>query len=330
MSSFAKLLVKGGDAESVLQYLCANDVGVAVGRTVYTGMLNDRGGYESDVTVTRLARDEYLVVTGSAQATRDLDYLTRHTPEGTHCAVVDVTGQYAVLAVMGPRSRELLARVSNADFSNEAFAFASSRLIDIGFATARATRLTYVGELGWELYVPVEMAAHVYEVLDAAGKDLGLADAGYYAIDSLRVEKGYRAWGRELSPDVNPVEAGLGFAVKLGTGIAFRGREAVEKAKAAGVKKRLASLVLADPEVMAWGSELVLRDGKPVGQVSSAAFGHTVGSVVALAWVANPDGPTDAQFLASGRFQVDVAGTHCDARAGFKAPHDPEAKRIRS
>jgi 4-methylaminobutanoate oxidase (formaldehyde-forming) len=329
MSSFAKLLVKGRDAESVLQYLCANDVGVAVGRTVYTAMLNDRGGYESDFTVTRTAADEFLIVTGSAQATRDLDYLTRHTPEGTHCAVVDVTGLYAVLAVMGPRSRELLSRVSNADLSNAAFPFATSRLIDLGFATVRATRLTYVGELGWELYVPVEMAAHVHEVLDAAGKELGLADAGYYAIDSLRIEKGYRAWGRELSPDVNPVEAGLGFAVKLGSGIDFRGREAVEKARAAGTRKRIVSLTLADPDVMAWGSELVLRDGRPVGQVSSAAFGHTVGSVVALAYVANPDGATDAQFVGSGRFQVDVAGTHCDARAGFKAPYDPDAKRIR-
>jgi 4-methylaminobutanoate oxidase (formaldehyde-forming) len=173
------------------------------------------------------------------------------------------------------------------------------------------------------------MAAHVHEVLDAAGKEFGLADAGYYAIDSLRIEKGYRAWGRELSPDVNPVEAGLGFAVKLGKGIDFRGREAVEKAKSAGTKKRLVSLTLADPGVMAWGSELVLRDGKPVGQVSSAAFGHTVGSVVALAHVANADGATDAQFVGSGRFQVDVAGTHCDARASFKAPYDPDAKRIR-
>ncbi len=330
MSSFSKLVVKGRDAEPVLQSLVANDVAVPVGRTVYTGMLNERGGYESDFTLTRTGIDEYLLVTGSAQATRDLDYLVRHTPEGTHCAVVDVTGLYAVLAVMGPRSRELLSRLSNANLSNEAFPFATSRLIDLGFATVRATRLTYVGELGWELYVPVEMAAHAYEILDAAGRDLGLLDGGYYAIDSLRVEKGYRAWGREISPDVNPIEAGLGFAVKLGSGIDFRGREAVEKAKAAGARKRLVSLVLADPGVMAWGSELVLRDGKPVGQVSSAAFGHTVGSVVALAWVANPDGATDAQFIGSGRFQVDVAGTHCDARASFKSPYDPDGTRIRS
>ena len=292
-------------------------------------MLNDRGGYESDLTVTRIAQDEYLLVTGSAQATRDLDYLTRHTPEGTHCAVVDVTGLYAVLAVMGPRSRELLSRVSTPTSPTKPSPSRAAGSSTSASRRCRATRLTYVGELGWELYVPVEMAAHVYEALDAAGGDFGLADAGYYAIDSLRVEKGYRAWGRELSPDTNPVEAGLAFAVKLGRASNFAAARRSRRRRPPARRSALYRWCLPTRGVMAWGSELVLRDGEPVGQVSSAAFGHTVGSVVALAAVANPAGATDAQFLASGRFQVDVAGTHCDARASFKAPYDPDGKRIR-
>jgi heterotetrameric sarcosine oxidase gamma subunit len=329
MSSFSKLVVKGRDAESVLQSLVANDVAVPVGRTVYTGMLNERGGYESDFTLTRTGADEYLLVTGSAQATRDANYLERMIPDSARCSVVDVTGQYTVLALMGPRSRELLARVSGADVSHAAFAFGDSRVIDVGYATCRATRLTYVGELGWELYVPVEMALTVYETLQDAGRDLGLVDAGYYAIDSLRLEKGYRAWGRELSPDVNPVEAGLGFAVKLAKPVAFRGRAAVEKTKAQGARRRIVSFVAGDPGAMLWGSELILRDGVPVGQLSSAAFGHSVGAAVGLGMVANAHGLADAAFVQSGRWEIDVAGVLIPARASLAAPWDPESKRVR-
>jgi 4-methylaminobutanoate oxidase (formaldehyde-forming) len=330
MSSFAKLAVKGRDAEAVLQQLVANDVAVPAGRTVYTGMLNDRGGYESDLTLTRISQDEYLLVTGSAQATRDAQYLERHIPESARCSVVDVTAQYSVLALMGPRSRALLQRVSKADFSNAAFPFATSRVVDIGHATARATRITYVGELGWELYVPVEMAVTVYETLQSAGAELGLVDAGYYAIDSLRLEKGYRAWGRELTPDHNPVEAGLLFAVAFAKGADFRGRAAVEKARAQGPKRRLASFVLADPGVMLWGGELILRDGRPVGQLTSAAFGHTVGSAVALGYVSNPEGAADGDYVRQGRYAIDVAGERVEARASLEPPYDPRGRRTRA
>ncbi len=330
MSSFAKLAVKGRDAEAALNALVANDVAVPVGRTVYTGMLNERGGYESDFTLTRVASDEYLVVTGSAQATRDANYLERHLPKGARCTVFDVTSQHAVLAVMGPRSRELLAHATHADLSGDAFPYGTSRLIDIGTATCRATRLTYVGELGWELHVPVEMALTVYEVLQEAGRGLGLADAGYYAIESLRLEKGYRAWGRELTPDYDPVEAGLAFAVSLDKGVDFRGRAAVEKSRAAGPKRRLACFVLEDREVMLWGGELILRDGRPVGQLSSAAFGHTVGAAVALGYVANRDGVADKAYVEAGSFAIDVAGVAVSARASLKAPYDPEGSRARS
>lgn len=332
MSSFAKLLIKGRDAERVLQALCTNDVAVPPGRTVYTGMLNERGGYESDVTLTRLAPDQYLMVTGSAQTTRDMDYLERRIaqqPDDPRCTVVDVSGQYAVLALMGPNSRALLQRVSRADFSNEAFAFGTSQEIDLGYATVRATRLTYVGELGWELYVPVEFAVGVYETLHAAGAAFGLKDAGYYAIDSLRIEKGYRAWGRELTPDTNPVQAGLTFACKLAGGLPFVGRKAVELAKSTGVRRRLVSVVLdGASDRMLWGGEALLRNGEPVGFLSSAAYGHTINAPVGLAYLTNPDGVVSVEYVETGRYQVDLAGDRLDARVQLRALYDPKGERV--
>jgi 4-methylaminobutanoate oxidase (formaldehyde-forming) len=231
---------------------------------------------------------------------------------------------------MGPRSRELLARLSRRDLSDEAFPFGTSVLIDLGYSTVRATRITYVGELGWELYVPAEFAVGVYEDLMSAGADLGVTNAGYYAIESLRLEKGYRAFGRELTPDYNPVEAGLLFACKLGTDVGFLGREAVEKARAAGPRRRLASIVLADPDTMMWGGELVLRDGVPVGQVTSAAWGETIGSAVGLGYLRDPAGsPVTRDFYETGGFQVNVAGRLVPASAGLKAPYDPAGGRVR-
>ncbi len=243
-TSFSKYLVTGRDAEQVLQWLCTNDVAVEPGRTVYTGMLNARGTYEADITVTRLSADEFLLVSSSASTERDQDHIRKRIPAGAHASLVDVTSAYAVYGVMGPRSRDLLSRLSRADFGDEAFPFGTSREIDLGYATVRATRITYVGELGWELYVPPDFAVGVYQDLISAGADLGLANAGYYAIESLRLEKAYRAFGRELTPDYNPVEAGLLFACKLKTAIPFLGREAVEKARAEGPRRRLISLVL--------------------------------------------------------------------------------------
>src|SRR5580700_11111851 len=277
-TSFSKYLVAGEDAEAALQWLCTNDVAVAPGRTVYTGLLNCRGTYESDITVTRLSATEYLLVASAATTERDADHIRRHLPPGCQAGLVDVTPAYAVYGVMGPASRQLLSRLSAADLSEHGFPFGTSRLIDLGYSTVRATRITYVGELGWELYVPSEFAVGVYADLMAAGADLGVVNAGYYAIESLRLEKAYRAFGRELTPDYNPVEAGLLFACKLGGRAGFLGREAVEQARAAGPRRRLVSLVLADGTALMWGSELVLRDGAPVGQVTSAAWGETLGA----------------------------------------------------
>jgi glycine cleavage system aminomethyltransferase T/glycine/D-amino acid oxidase-like deaminating enzyme len=330
MTSFSKILVKGRDAEAALQYLCANDVAVAPGRTVYTGMLNERGGYESDFTVTRLTHDEFLVVTGSAQPTRDMDFIERHVGANQRVAIVDVTSMYAVFALMGPKSRALLQKVSKAGFDSASFPYAASQEVDVGYATVRATRLTYVGELGWELYIPVEFAQSVYETLVEAGRKLGLKNGGYYAIDSLRMEKAYRAWGRELTPEHTPLEAGLGFAVKLDKGIDFRGRDALLALRTTGISRCLAAFTLDDPLAILWGGELIVREGQPAGHVTSAAYGHTLGRAVALGYVQNLRGAADAAFVTSGTYQLDIAGELFGATVHLRAPYDPAGTRIRS
>jgi glycine cleavage system aminomethyltransferase T len=329
-TSFSKYLLTGPDAESALQWLCTADVAVEPGRTVYTGMLNERGTYEADITVTRLSAEEFLLVSSAATTERDKDHITRRMPAGSAAALLDVTSAYAVYGVMGPRSRDLLASMSNADFSDAAFPFATSREISLGYYTVRATRITYVGELGWELYVPAEFAVGVYEDLLAAGDGFGLVNAGYYTIESMRLEKGYRAFGRELTPDYNPVEAGLLFACKLKTDISFLGREAVEKARVEGPRRRLVSLVLDDPGPMLWGGELILRDGVPVGQVTSAAWGEALGASVGLGYVRHPaDEAVTGDFVRSGTYQVNVGGTVCPATAALRPPFDPAGNRVR-
>jgi sarcosine dehydrogenase len=328
-TSFSKFRLEGPDAEAALQGLCANDVAVEPGRMVYTGMLNERGGFESDLTVTRISGDAYLIVTGSAQTTRDAHWLRRHIPEGARATLTDVTGAYAVLGVMGPRARDLLARLTRADLSNEAFPFATSREVWLGRAPVRASRITYVGELGWELYVPVEFAAGVYDALHAAGGDLGLADAGYYAIESLRVEKAYRAWGRELTTDDTPLEAGLGFAVRFDKEAPFMGREALLAQRARPLGKRLVSFVLDDPEALPWGDEPIWCEGAIVGSTTSAAYGHTLGRAVAMGYVRRPEG-VDAAYLATARFEIEIGGLRFAARGGLRAPYDPDGTRVKS
>ena len=328
-TSFAKYLVSGPGALAALQWLCTADVDVPPGRTVYTGMLNARGTYEADITVTRLAADRFLIFSGAGSAERDLDHIGRGLPAGG-AQITDVTSAYAVYGVMGPRSRDLLSRLTRADMSHEAFAFGQSRQIDLGYATVRATRLTYVGELGWELCCPTEFAVGVYADLMAAGADLGVANAGYYAMESLRLEKAYRAFGRELTPDYNPVEAGLLFACKLKTAIGFLGREAVERARSAGPRQRLVSFVLDDPGLMMWGGELLMRDGAAAGLVTSAAWGATTGASVGLAYVGHPAGDAvTPEYVRSGRYQVNVGGTVCEARVSLRPPFDPDGENVR-
>lgn len=329
-TSFSKYGIVGRDAEAALQWLCTADVAVPVGRAVYTGMLNARGTYEADVTVTRTAPDEFLMVSSAATTERDKDHLRRQMPDGADAHVVDITSSFAVFGVMGPRSRDLLSVLTDADLSDAAFPFGTSREIPLGYATVRATRITYVGELGWELYVPAEFAVGVYADLMAAGEPLGVMRGGYYAIESLRLEKGYRAFGRELSPSENPVEAGLLFACKLKTDIDFLGRDAVERARAQGPRRKLVGFRVESPDPMLWGGELILRDGAVAGQATSAAWGETTGACVGLAYVRAADAAViDADWVRAGDYQVSVGGVLHPISVSLRALYDPAAERIR-
>jgi 4-methylaminobutanoate oxidase (formaldehyde-forming) len=322
-TSFSKYAVTGADALRSLQWVCAQDVDVPVGQAVYTPWLNARGTYESDVTVTRTGPEEFLVVSSAATTVRDLAWLDEHLPPAAEVEVADRSGDFAVLGVMGPRSRELLVRLGPTDLGDDAFPFGTSQQIRLAGRGVRATRMTYVGELGWELLVPAGDAVAVFDALHEHGSDLGLADAGYSAIESLRLEKGFRAFGRELTPDYTPVEAGLVFATALDRSKDFLGRTALsdrrERLRAPGPRRRLVSLVATDTEAMLWGGELVLRDGEPAGQVTSAAYGATVGSCVALGYVRH-DAPVTSAWLAEGRFEVDLAGVRIPVTATLRAP----------
>jgi 4-methylaminobutanoate oxidase (formaldehyde-forming) len=324
-TGFSKFLLKGRDAVAVMQRLCGNNVDVPIGRAVYTGMFNVRGGFESDLTVIRLATDEYYIITGTSQTVRDFNWITRNIGTAEQIELKDVTNDYSVISVMGPNARRLLSGVTNADLSNAAFPFLTARSIEIGKTTVRAVRITYVGELGWELHVPVERASDVYRKLMVARQQLGVVNAGHYAINSLRLEKGYRAWGAELSPDDSPLEAGLGFAIDWTK--PFIGREALLKQKQATLKRQLVIFVLNQPEPMLWGSEPIYRDGQPVGYTTSGSYGHTVGGAIAMGYVNNSAG-VNSDFIKSGRFEINVSGERFSARAYLRPPYDPERKRI--
>ncbi len=326
-SGFSKLVLKGRDAVGVLQRLCGNEVDVPVGQAVYTGMFNERGGFESDLTVIRVTATEYFIVTGSAQTLRDFDWITRNIQSAEQAELVDVTAAFSILGVMGPNSRALLSRVTDADLSNAAFPFLSAITIPIGPATVRAVRITYVGELGWELHGTTDQAALVYDTLMAAGKDLGAINAGHYAINSLRLEKGYRAWGADISPDDTPLEAGLAFAVAWNKKVSFIGRDALLKQKEAGVNRRLVIFVLEDPAPVLWGSEPILRNGIAVGYTTSGAYGHTLGAAVGMGYVKSPGNATD-EFIKAGHYEINVNGTPCPAKAFLRPPYDAERKRI--
>lgn len=327
-TSFGKLLVQGRDAVTVLNQVCAANVDVELGRSVYTGMLNDRGGYESDLTVMRLEPNKFLIVTGSAQPVRDKDWIERHTPEDAHVTVTDVTAAYSVLAVMGPNARKILSRITPAPLDNASFPFSTHLEIDLGHATGIANRMTYVGELGWELFVPTEFTQTVYDALHDAGKDLGLTDCGYYAIEAMRLEKGFRAFGHELTPDLTPYQAGLGFAVAMDKPGGFIGKEALAAVRGKPLTRRIVQLTLDDDRPQLWGRELVLRDGKPVGEVTSAAYGHSLGRSVMLAELRD-DAGIDRDWLQQGRFEIDLAGELYPATAHLRAAFDPDSKRIK-
>jgi 4-methylaminobutanoate oxidase (formaldehyde-forming) len=313
-TSFGKILLQGADALALVQRLCANEMDVAPGRMVYTPMLNERGGYESDVTVTRLGADRFLVVTGSAQTPRDLDWIARHTRAGEHAVAVDVSGMTAVLSLMGPNARTLLGRVGARttfeELGPEQLKFATTREIDLGFARVRAARMSYVGGPGYELYVPTEMTRHVYLALHAASEGLGadgggLADAGYYALDALRIEAGRRAWGAELGPDETPLEAGATAFVKLHKANGFIGRAALEHLPGERLRKKLVTVVADAADAYLWGGEALRIGGEAAGEVTSAGWSDAAGRCVALAYVR---GAHAATAFAGTPVSVDVWG----------------------
>lgn len=333
-SSFAKLVVQGRDAAEVLSRVCANEVRVEPGRIVYTQWLNERGGIEADVTVTRLDERSFLVVSAAADETRDRTWLAAHVPEDAHCTLTDVTAAYAVLNVQGPRSRELLGRVSPADFSTAAFPFGTSREVELGYGLVRASRVTYVGELGWELYVPADQALHVYETLLAAADGLDLRHAGYHALNSLRIEKAYRHLGHDITDEDDPVEAGLGFAVAWDKPGGFIGREAALRRREAGPRRRLVAFALDDPEPLLYHNEPIWRDGVLVGKTTSGWYGHTLGRAVALGYVdatvAGGPGVATPAWLLDGRYEIEVAAERFPARPSLRPLYDPTGERIRA
>ncbi len=324
-TGFSKFLFKGRDVVSVLQRLCGNQVDVPLGRAVYTGMFNERGGFESDLTLIRTGPAEFSIISGSAQTVRDLDWITRNIGPGENAVLQDVTTAFSIIGVMGPHARTLLSRVTDADLSNAAFPFLHAKTISIGQALVRAVRITYVGELGWELHASMDQALLVYDTLMAAGADLGVTNAGHYAINSLRLEKGYRAWGAELSTDDTPLEAGLEFALDWKK--EFLGRVALLKQKEVGVKRRLAIFVLEDPEPVLWGGEPIYRDGVCVGYTASGSYGHTVGGAIAMGYVNHAAGAT-AEFVRAGQYEIVIGDRRWRAKVHLRAPYDPERKRV--
>jgi 4-methylaminobutanoate oxidase (formaldehyde-forming) len=296
---------------------------------VYTQWLNERGGIEADLTVTREAEDRYLVVTACASQTRDFHWLRSHLPGDGRVTALDVSSGYVVLGIMGPRSRQLLSALTDADLSNEAFRFGYSRIIDLGYARVRASRITYVGELGWELYIPAEFAQSVYDDIVRVGPEYGLAHAGYHAMNSLRIEKAYRHWGHDIGDEDTPLEAGLGFAVAWSKATQFIGREALLRQKEQGVRRRLVNFKLTQAEPLLYHNEPIWRDGRIVGRITSGMFGHTVGRPLALGYVANPDGATSPEWIAAGRYELEIAAERYPAEASLQPFYDPSGRRIK-
>jgi sarcosine dehydrogenase len=327
-SSFAKYEVSGKDAAAALDFVCANNLLKAPGALTYTQLLNTRGGIEADLTVARLAEDRFYIVTGTGFRTHDLAWIREHLPKGD-VAVRDITEEWGTLSLMGPRARDVLARVTGADVSDAAFPFATVREIDIAGTTVRALRVTYVGELGWELHVPLSATGAVFDTLMTAGAGEGIRPLGYRAIESLRLEKGYRAWSADITPNDTPFEAGLGWAVKMKSGRDFIGRRALEALADKPLVKRLAGFTLADPKVVLVGRETILRNGKPVGYLTSGGYGYTLRQSIGYGYVRNPDGVSD-DFLASGRYELVVASETYEARIGMKPFHDPDNRAVRA
>ena len=328
-TSFGKFLLQGRDAREVINKVSANQMDVDPGRIVYTQWLNTRGGIEADLTVTRLDEDRFLVVTAAATQRRDFHYLQSQIAPDQHAFLTDVTSAYAVLGVMGPNARALLQDLTPEDLGNESFPFGASREIEFAQALVRASRITYVGELGWELYIPTEYALHVFDAVLEAGRNFNLGPVGMHAMNSLRMEKAYRHWSHDITDEDTPLEAGLGFAVAWDKAGGFNGRDALLRQKESGVKKRLAQFRLRDSEPLLYHNEPIRRNGDIVGYITSGMFGYTLGSAVGLGYVNHEDG-VDADHVRSGSYEIEIAGECFEADISLRPMYDPENRRIRS
>ncbi len=330
MSSMAKFLVQGRDACALLNRISCNDVAVAPGRVVYTAWANERGGFEADLTVTRLAEDRFLVVVGENSHGHTESWMRRHIGADEFITITDITPGITQINVHGPKARALMQMVSEADLSNKGFPFMSARRIDVGFFDVMALRVTYVGELGWELHVPNLHAVQVYDLLMESGRDLGLRNAGMQTLSSLRLEKAYRDFGVDVDNTDNPIEAGLGFAVKFDKPGGFIGRDALARIKARDVpKRRMLQFLLTDPEPLLHGNEPVLLNGRDVGYLQVGAYGHTLGGAVGIGF-AELGEPLSAEIVNSGDWEIDVAGKHIKAKASLRPMFDPAMQRVKS
>jgi len=333
LSSFGKIRVVGKDAEAVLQRLCGNDVAVPDGKIVYTQFLNEDGHIEADVTVTRLSSDEFLVVTPAATVRRDLHWINGHIPDGAHCFAMDVTVSESVMAVMGPEARDFLQPLIPQSLSNEDFPFGTAQPVEIGHGIARAHRVTYVGELGWELYVSTDMANHVFDTLMARAGDHPLRMCGLHALDSCRIEKAFRHFGHDISNEDHVLEAGLGFAVKEGKPDTrfggMIGADAVKAKRNDGLNQRLMQFKLNDAQPLLYHNEAILRDGEIVGYLTSGNYGHHLGGAIGLGYVKCREDGESAESQLGSEYSIDVAGTIVPAEVSFRPMYDPKSAQVR-
>ena len=333
LSSFGKIMVMGRDAEAVLQRIACNDVAVEPGRIVYTQFLNETGGIEADVTITRLSSDRFIVVTPAATVRRDLNWITRHTPEDAHCMAIDTTVMESVLVVMGPEARDFLQPIIPQSLANEDFPFGTMQEIEIGYARGRAHRVSYVGELGWEIYVSADMAVHVFDTLMQRGQDHAIMPCGLHTLDSCRIEKAFRHFGHDMSSEDHILEAGLGFAARIGKQSGrfgdFIGRDSVMKKKDEGLNSRMMQFRLKEPLPLLYHNEAVLRDGEIVSYLTSGNYGHHLGGAIGMGYVPCHDGEDAASQLASS-YEIDVAGHRVSAEVSLKPMYDPAATRMKA
>ena len=327
LSSMAKFLVQGRDALKTLQYICCNDIDVPVGKVVYTQMLNARGGIEADITVTRLAEDKFFIVSPGACGVRDFDYINHHIEKDDFVTLTEVTSGYTMLAIMGPKSRELLQTLTDADLSNEAFPFATAREIDIAYARPLAVRMSYVGELGWELYIPTEFSNNVFDALMEEGEAFDLKLVGLHALDSLRLEKGYKHWSADITPDKTPFEAGLGFCVKTQKE-AFLGKDALIRQKEAGLKCKLVVFSVEDPEPLAYHDEPIYRNSVLASENTHGAYSHVLGCSIGMCYLKNPEGISD-DWITDGAYEINIAGKMYPIKIHLEPVYDPTSERVK-